>query len=907
MDAEIQSPSLLREILTEPDLTSSSRAYLQRGRGLLLDRHRAGASGGEIVSAYTAMMDQLIIHLFDAASRDYILHYPGLNLRCALVAQGGYGRRELNPNSDIDLLFLYAWKVSPYVESVAEKVLYTLWDCGLEVGHATRSVTESLRLAAKDIRVKTALMDGRYLCGDRALYQDFEKAVEENLLKKNESRFIREKMAEHRLRHERYGGSVYLLEPDLKEGEGGLRDIHTALWIARVKYGVKEMDSLVDFGLLSGKDLAELKEARDFLWRVRNELHLNSGKHQDQLTFEEQEKVAVALGYQRQGAIKAVEAFMRSYYLRASQVSRMTALVIHRSTESWDPTHLKSRLFGREVREGLRLLRGTLLVTDPGMVDRQPENLVTIFVEAQRHRAELAHAARELLRDRLSLIDDRFRRAPSVNAGLFQILKWKERVYETLSEMHRSGVLGALIPEFGRLLCMALHDLYHIYTVDQHSLRLVRELERLKAGEFKETLPLLTQLAREREKTEILYLGCLFHDIGKGLGGGHSEIGCKMARNIARRMRLTVDDAAQLDFLVRHHLLMANTAFRRDIEDEKLVRDFALSMGNGENLKMLYLLTYADMRAVGPDVWNNWKGSLLEQLYIQALRVLEGAEKGELLPEDRRSKIRRVQARLRRHLLKNYSTEKIAHFVNFMPERYFLTTPEEEIPLHFELMGQFAPGSSSGQAYLSAVRHFPDREYSEMVICAEDRPGLFAQITGVFAALGLDILSARINTRGDGVILDVFRISHAGRPEVVMDPQKWIRVQETLEKVLSGTVEVACLVEKSGRQSLFKKRAPKVPTVIQIDNAAAEDFTIVEVYTQDRIGVLFSITYALRQLGLSIHLAKISTNVDQVADVFYVTGEGGAKILEEDLLEKIRTTLYGSLITEDGSAFQRLP
>jgi [protein-PII] uridylyltransferase len=436
---------------------------------------------------------------------------------------------------------------------------------------------------------------------------------------------------------------------------------------------------------------------------------------------------------------------------------------------------------------------------------------------------------------------------------------------------------------------------------------LVRELERLKAGEFKESLPLLTQLARELEKTEILYLGCLFHDIGKGLGGGHSEIGSKMARNIARRMRLTVDDAAQLEFLVRHHLLMTHTAFRRDIEDEKLVRDFALSMENAGNLKMLYLLTYADMRAVGPDVWNNWKGSLLEQLYIQALRVLEGAEKGEVLPEDRRSKLRRVQGRLRRHLLRDYPPEEIARFVKSMPERYFLTTPEEEIPLHFELMERFTPGLSPERPYLSAVRHFPEREYSEMVICAQDRPGLFAQITGVFAALGLDILSARINTSGDGIILDVFRISHAGRPEMVMDPQKWTRVQETLDRVLTGTVDVACLVEKSGRQSLFnKRRAPKVPTVIQIDNTAADDFTIIEVYTQDRVGVLFTITYALHQLGLSIHLAKISTNVDQVADVFYITGEDGRKVLGDALLEKIRSTLYESLITEDAPAFQRL-
>lgn len=877
----------------ESDHARGARTYVQRARALLLERHRGGAGGYEIVFAYTTMMDHLIRSLFDLASQDYINRYPSLNQRCTLVAQGGYGRRELNPHSDIDLLFLHTWKVTPYVESVAEKLLYTLWDAGLQVGHATRSVAECFRLASKEMKVKTALLDARYVCGDESLYSEFEKAVEEQLVRRNEERFIKEKLQENRLRHERYGGSVYLLEPEIKEGEGGLRDIHTALWIAKVKLKIKEIDALVPQGVLHQGDLDELKTAEDFLWRVRNELHFSSGKHQDQLTFEEQEKVALTLGFRDDGVAKGVESFMRSYYLHASQVSRLSSLIIHRLTESSNPSRPKARPAGREIRPGVRVSTGVLWISDPAILAQEPENLITVFADAQRHGAEMDQTTRELVRERLSLIDESFRRSTAINATFIQILRWKERVYETLVEMHRCGVLGAFMPEFGRLLCMAQHDLYHIYTVDQHSLRLIMELERLRGGKFRELLPLLTQLIREVEKIEILYLGLLFHDIGKGYGGGHSEIGSQVARRIARRMRLNVDDTAQLEFLVRHHLLLAHTAFRRDLEDEKAIIDFARTVGSVSNLKMLYLLTYADMRAVGPEVWNHWKGSLLEDLYLQGLSVLEGLEKGEFQREDRRSRIRRIQARLRRRLSGQLDRERIRHFFQSMPERYFLTTPEEQIPAHFELMEQFRD-----QTYLSMVQHFPEREYSEMVICANDRPGLFARITGVFAALGLDILSARITTCKDGLILDVFRISHAGRPDVVMDSEKWARVRSTLERVLTGSADVPRLVEESGRTSLFRRRAPKVPTVIQIDNWASDEFTVIEVYTQDRIGVLFTLTYAMHQLGLSIHLAKISTNVDQVADVFYVTDDHGRKIHEKERLEVIRYALNQSLGVE---------
>jgi [protein-PII] uridylyltransferase len=899
MDATEISRSLLEETWAEANPGRGARAYVERARSLLQERHRAGATGHEIVSAYTTLIDRLIGRIAEAASQDYSLRYPSLELRCALVAQGGYGRAELNPQSDIDLLFLYHWKVTPYVEAVAEKVLYTLWDAGLTVGHATRGITESMRMASKDMKIRTSLLDARFLCGDEALYAEFDKAVGDYLTTKNGEQFIREKLAESEERHERYGGSVYLLEPDIKESEGGLRDIHTALWIGKMKLRIRAVEDFARHGVIQAADLEALKSARDFLWRVRNELHFHSRKHQDQLTFEEQEIVARSLGFTDNGKMKGVEGFMRRYYLEASEISRISTLIIHRLTEPSEPPQWQWRgraagVAGMEVRRGVMLSRRTLWVTESSVLSAEPETLIAIFADAQKHKAEIGHETRELVRQHLSLIDEDFRRSPKVNALFREVLRYGERVYETLGEMHRVGLLGALIPEFGRLLCMALHDLYHIYTVDQHSLRLVKEIERLKAGELRDQQPLLTQLARDTEKIEILYLGLMFHDIGKGLGGGHSEKGRDIARQIAGRMGLNVDDTAQLEFLVLYHLLYAHTAFRRDIEDDKLVRDFAKTMGNASNLQMLYLLTYADMKSVGPQVWNHWKAALLEQLYLASLQVLEEIEKGEVPSEDRISKIRRIQARVERQLSGRHPPDRIRAFLDAMPDRYFLTTPEEEVPAHFELIEQF-----NRQIYVSSVRHLPEREFSEMAICTTDRPGLFANIAGVFAAMGLDILGARIITRKDGLILDVFRISHMNMPDAVMKPEKWDRVRSLLERVLAGEIDVARVVEQSEKPSLFKRRAPKVPTDIQIDNHASEDFTIVEVYTQDRIGVLFTITHTLHRLGLSIHLAKISTNVDQVADVFYVADEQGHKVADAERLEAIRHGLCRALVKEN--------
>jgi [protein-PII] uridylyltransferase len=878
----------------QANLIKLSRDYIQRGRARLQEMHRGGAGGAEIVAACTGMMDHLIRFIYEVASEGFLRRYPAQKPNCTVLAQGGHGRSELNPQSDVDLLFLYSWKVTPYFESVTEKLLYTLWDAGLQVGSAARSVGESMRLAEADIKVKTALLDARFLCGDYALFGDFEKTAEKRLVKRRVARFIQDKIEESRARHARFGGSVYLLEPDVKEGEGGLRDIHTARWIARVSHGAKSLDELARDGIVRAADVARLKEAQDFLLRVRNQLHFSTGAHHDQLTFEEQEKAAAALGFAGEGTLKPVEVFMRAYYLHAAEIQRMSTLIVHRLHDCSRPFFSSHAVFAKTLRAGVHLSRGHLTVTNPEILRADVDNVIRVFADAQQHGCELSHETRELMREHAGLLDDDFRRSADANAIFFEILKWKERVYETLSEMHGCGVLGAFIPEFGRLLCMALHDAYHTYTVDQHSLRLIKEIERLRGGEYQEALPLLTQLAREADKIELLYLGLLFHDIGKGFGGGHSEIGARMVRQIARRMRLNVDDGALVEFLVRYHLLMTHTAFRRDLEDPKTIFDFARTVGTVKNLKMLYLLTFADVKGVGPEVWNAWKASLLGELYVKTLTILEEFEKGEFHRPDLKAAVRRVQVRVRRDLAKNQPLDRVNQFLDSMPERYFLSVSEADMPAHFALMEQY-----NGEGAVSFVDHFPERYCSSLVVCTRDRPGLFAAITGVLTALNLNILNSRIFTSSDGRILDIFRISHDGRAELVIAESKWARFRANLNRVLTGDIDVASLVAGSQRGTLLQKRVPKVSTVVQIDNDASEQFNIVEVFTDDRIGVLFDIAHELHQLGLSIHVAKISTNVDQVADIFYVADQSGAKVTDPVRLEQIKDSLYQRLAPQD--------
>ena len=881
---------LLDEQVTGPGSGAAVRAYIDLGRQRLLESHRAGTPGADVLRAHGGMIDCLLQRLFEMAEEDCAAALKG---RCAVVAQGGYGRDELNPYSDIDILFLYGWRAAPYVEFITEKMLYPLWDAGLTVGHATRTVTDCARHARRDHVIQTAMVDARYICGDARLHRDLERVAWRQLSGGACDRFVEMKIGEHGQRHQRHGESVFLLEPDIKEGQGGLRDIHTAMWIARAKCGAVKLQDLPGTGLLEAGDAAVLERGRDFLWRTRNELHFLAGRHQDRLTFESQEQVAQGLGFGPDGKLSDVETFMRSYYLHAEEVSRLSSLIIHRAADH-DPAQRRRPRPGRELRPGVRIAGRNLAVAARKGGSGRPEELLDLFADLQRHRLTLGQDSREIVRARVGAMEGMLSGSAAANHRFLDILRGNDWIYETLLELHRTGALDALIPEFGRVRCLALHDLYHIYTVDQHLMRAVKEFERLRSGEFEDSLPRLSQLAREVERPEILILGILFHDIGKGQGGGHSELGRVMALEVAARMGLNVDEQELLAFLVLHQLLLTGTAFRRDIQDEKTVADMADTMGTVENLKCLYVLTYSDVKAVGPDVWNNWKGALLEELFNRTLHVLEEREKGESARPDQDLKVRRIQDRLLAQLGAEHPAEEVQReFTEARPKRYFLTTPEEVMPAHYRLLRRLGD-----EPFLAAVFHHPEHGHSEVAICAHDQPGLFASIAGVFAAMELNVLSARINTRRDGLILDVFRISHQGKAEVVMDPGKWSRMELALNRVLEGKADVAELVARS-RPSLLHRPAVKVPTHVRWDNAASDDFTVIEVYTQDRPGVLFTITYWLSKLDYSIHLAKISTDVDRVADVFYVADADGSKILEEGRLQALGEALHRELDPKD--------
>src|SRR5438094_614423 len=518
-----------------------AREYLGRIHAEVRARHEAGAGGLELVAVYTEAVDRLVRFLFTNASAHFMSRFARLNPQCAVVAQGGYGRGELNPGSDIDLLFLYPWKVNPYVETVAEVILYALWDAGLQVGNALRNIRECERLSGRDLKVKTALLDARYLAGDEALYAEFDRRMLEEVWGQNPTPFFKEKLAENADRHARSGDSVYLLQPQLKDGQGGLRDLHTALWVA-----------------------------------------------------------------------------------------------------------------GREV-----------------FAD-EPAALVHVFAEAQRHGVTLSAATRELIRDCLPLLAAE-RATPAVANAFLDILRAKGHVYETLFEMHKLGMLREVVPEFGHIDCLIAKDPFHLYTVDHHSLIGVREVERLRAGEFARTLPHLTQVMNELPRPELLFLGMMFHDVGKGHGHDHAGRGARMMRDIATRLGLNVDESAACEFLVRHHLLMSHLAQRRDVDDDQLIVDFCRTVSSVDNLQRLYVLTYADMRAVGPGVWNNWRDSLLAELY---LRAREFFEKGAVEPEDRAARAARVRARIEAAAPAAGRAE-VEAFAASMPDSYFLGTPED--------------------------------------------------------------------------------------------------------------------------------------------------------------------------------------------------------------------------------------
>jgi [protein-PII] uridylyltransferase len=881
-------------------LSDVARDYFEAVRDELETAHWAGASGTDTVARFAACLDNLIRFLFETAIERYSRRYARTRQHCAVFALGGYGRREQCPHSDVDLLVMHSGGVTPFVETVTEQLLYSLWDARLQVGHAVRNASECVGLAANDLTIKTALLDARYLCGSPELAGEYESQVRRRIATSDVDGFVAAKMQEARSRHEKHGGSIFILEPNVKEGQGGLRDLNHALWMARVKGDAVDLEALREKDVLTSREYDEMAAAREFLFRTRTALHFHTNTKTEQLTFERQDAIGARFGYVAEGNNSPGDMFMRDYYHHAAVMSRTTEDIVDRMLAAPEKTGLLDRLVRQKtLRPGVTIVSGRLVIEEKAISD-DPVNLIAVFRDCQRFDLRLATRTRELIRQKVDLLTPEVAGSRAAVDVFFEILRAKDGVFQALAQMNRLGVLGRLIPEFGRLFCMVQHDYYHVYTVDEHSLVGIRELEALRQGEYASS-PFLTQTMRECDRPELLFLAMMFHDLGKGYGGDHDEKGAIMVRDVADRLFMHEDDRATLEFLVRNHLLMSMLAQTRDVEDPNLVVDFVKEVGTAEKLTLLYLLTFADMRAVGPQIWNSWKDHLLADLYRRASEVFET---GVVSEADMESRAERTRRRLEGRAAGEAEKLRLRDFLATLPTSYFLGNPDDKIVDHWRLFESV--GSS---IFRHGVEHFPERGFSEFTIVARDRLGLFRDMVGALSAHGLNILSVRLVTTSTGWALDVFRVEHREDEEEDIDAgavDVWARVAETLDGVFAGRLDASALVRRkliSRTRRIGQKNTPRrSATRVDIDNRQSREFTVVDVYASDRPGLLFLIVDAMFGLGLDIHLAKITTHLTAVLDVFYVTDADRQKIEDPARLTEIRRSIIAALDPEETQA-----
>jgi len=860
------------------------RAYLRAVHERVADLHRRGHPGRAVNEAHAAMLDALVVRLFERAVAAASAGEGGRGL--AVAAVGGYGRRELSLHSDVDLLLLYRGPADAHVGGVAERLQRWLWDAGLTVGCATRTLEETLSLAGEDATVRTAVVDARPLAGDAEPVHALGRALR-RLLHDRARELVAEQEAALAERHVRYGESLYLLQPNVKEGAGGLRDYHSAYWVARVtEERVRGFDDLVAVQLLTPAEGSEYAAALDFLWRVRNQLHLDTGRCTDRMSFELQEQVAGRLGYAaaEEGTELPVERFMGDYYRHARSIQTLSELVIEQCAARLRPA--SARVI-RPVEDGFRVVEGQLEIPETSHLREHPRRLLAAFEVAQRYDVPLSRMARRLVRENLDLVDDAFRYDPEMAESLLRILAAPHRVSRTLSALNETRLLGAYLPEWEHIVCRWQHVIYHTYTVDVHSIFLVEELRRLWKGRHEADLPELTALVRDVEDRAVLFLGCLLHDIGKGRGGEHSLRGRDLARLCLERMGVAPGRRARVVFLVEHHLLMAHLAQRRDLSDPRLIVEFARTVGDRTNLRNLYLLTFADIRASSRAAWNDWKGQLLRELFQRTSEFLEAGG------DDPRRAVELIEARVeqRREAAQRRLTElgisegAIRAYFDDMPRRYFVAHGAQQIARHAMVVLGFQPE----QVVATRVRSMRG-DFSELIVVTRDVHALYARVAGVLTARGLDILGSHVYTTRSGLALEIYRLATPpGGPRERREA--WRGVESTLHGVLSKVVRVEDLLARRRRPVGVTPTPSREPPRVSISNAESDFYTIVDVSANNRLGLLYDLTRTLADEGLEIYISKASTILDQVADTFYVKDERRRKVVDAERLARLRAAL----------------
>ena len=883
------SNDVLRADLTDREFLDHLKGFLSDTQLAVREEQRQSLGGGAAACRKISdAMDSVLSVLHERSRERFLGTAPDMSYRMSVVAVGGYGRRELCPRSDVDLLFLHSYKVDRYVEAMTESMLYPLWDLGLEVGHSVRNIKETIRLAGADDSIRTSLLDHRFIAGNEPLYRESASELDKFLYFSGGDQFIEKKIREMRLRHAKVGSTVYLLEPNVKEGRGGLRDLQTAVWCARIKYKCGDLSELRRKGVVGTRTVEAIRHVLDYLLRVRNELHYLQGKKADILSFEVQDQLAGRFGYRKMGPNLGVERFMRTYYLHAASAARLSDEVIEEvgrflpEEGSRKPFFfLKRKLIG----EGGILYKGKLQVKDRASFEKEPIRILEFFRSMQKTRSSLSPQARRNIQMALPAVGSEFCEDREAAKLFLEILSDPVHLRETLLAMNESRFLSRYIPEFAPLYCKVLRDIYHVYTVDIHSIRCASVLAGLETSAARtEEEEGFHRIHATVQNRGLLHLAILFHDIGKGTGHGHSRIGAEIVARIGARWGLPERDVSDLVFLVEQHLLMAHVSQRRDLHDIELILYFADTVGTVSRLDQLYLLTYADMKEVGPEIWTTWKAMLLAELYEKGRNVLEqGALKR---PFEERAHRRREQVR---EMLQGEPRETAERFLARMDDRYLLAAPDGRFIEHCRTLAVF-----DGKTPIVVPIDSPESGTTEFLVLCPDERGLFAKIAGTLSANGLNILNASIATTVDAVALDTFYVNYRGK-SLQGDPKKE-RVIADLSRVLRGETTVEALMAEPRAGKYVRDRIPRYrPTRVVFDNSVSSRFTVVDIFTYDRIGLLYDITSTLTALGIDIALSKISTKADQVADVFYIIDRDGRKIVSADRQEEIRRALLASI------------
>ena len=869
-----------RAVKDAPDQKTIRKATVEalqtanaRGRAAIAEAFNADPTNAKPAHRAYAYLTDCIIHIvLDVATRHlHPLLVATKSERLALLAVGGYGRAEMAPHSDVDLLFLTPYKMTAWAESVIESMLYILWDLHLKVGQSTRTVKDCIRLGREDYTIRTALLEHRFLEGDAELAHELSTSLRKDLFKGTGAEFIEAKLAERAVRHVKQGGQRYMVEPNVKEGKGGLRDLQSLYWIDKYVHDVKSTAELVRLKVFTQVEYDEFEAAENFLMAVRTHLHLITNRATDKLTFDMQVEVAARMGYTDQDGRRAVEHFMQDYFRHATHVGELTRIFL----TSLEENHLKKepRLVGffrrrKKVREGCKVVQNRLTVTNEKRFLKNRLNLLCIFDEALRTGLLLHPDAMRMISANLDLIDDNVRNDPEAAKVFMGLLLKHGNPERALRRMNELGVLATFIPEFEPIVAMMQFNMYHSYTVDEHTIQCISTLAQIERNELVEELPIASGILKSGVNRKVLYVALLVHDLGKGRVEDHSILGAKLARKIAPRLGLKPDECKTVEWLVRNHLLMSDVAQKRDISDPRTVRDFAKAVKTRARLDLLTVLTVCDIRAVGPTTWNNWKAVLLRNLYGHCRDALDTG-----LEEVNFKGSSDIAKKALRKALTGWDKKEL----------------RKETARHYNPYWQGLP--TSAHAVIAGLLRgigvdeikidlFPDldRDATRAVFVLADHPGIFSRLAGALALVGANVVDARTYTSKDGYATAVFWVQDLeGHPYA---KSKLTRLRSMITKTLKG--EVLAKEAMKERDKIKKReRAFKVPTTILFDNEGSEIYTIIEVDTRDRPGLLFDLTRTLADNHVYIASAVIATYGEQVVDTFYVKDMVGVKFHSE--------------------------